>query len=169
MPEPYATPPTTPPTVSPTKDGHGAAVLAGFLGWTLDAFDFFLVVFSLTAIAQEFHRSDAEIALSITLTLMFRPVGAFIFGLMADRYGRRLPLMIDLVFYSAVEVATGFAPNFTAFLILRALFGIGMGGEWGVGASLAMEKVPPQWRGLLSGFLQQGYALGNILAAGCFF
>src|ERR1700674_295881 len=104
MPEPYATPPTAPPTVLPvvlpTKGGHGAALFAGFLGWTLDAFDFFLVVFSLTAIAQEFHRTDAEIALSITLTLMFRPVGAFIFGLMADRYGRRLPLMIDLVFYS---------------------------------------------------------------------
>ncbi len=87
---------------------------------------------------------------------------------MADRYGRRLPLMIDLVFYSIVEVATGFAPNFTTFLILRALFGIGMGGEWGVGASLAMEKVPPRWRGFLSGVLQQGYALGNLLAALCY-
>src|ERR1700693_6291981 len=169
MPEPYATPQTNPPTVPPTKGGHGAAVLAGFLGWTLDAFDFFLVVFSLTAIAQEFHRTDAEIALSITLTLMFRPVGAFIFGLMADRYGRRLPLMIDLVFYSVVEVATGFAHSFTAFLVLRALFGIGMGGEWGVGASLAMEKVPPRLRGVLSGFLQQGYAMGNLLAAACYF
>ena len=169
MPEHYATPPTTPPTAAPTKSGHGAAVLAGFLGWTLDAFDFFLVVFSLTAIAQEFHRSDAEIALSLTLTLMFRPVGAFIFGLVADRYGRRLPLMIDLVFYSVVEVATGFAHSFTTFMVLRALFGIGMGGEWGVGASLAMEKVPPRLRGFLSGLLQQGYALGNLLASGCFF
>src|SRR3979411_2797014 len=131
MPEPYATPPTTPPTVSPTKDGHGAAVLAGFLGWTLDAFDFFLVVFSLTAIAQEFHRSDAELALSITLTLMFRPVVAFIFGLRADRYGRPLPLMIDLVFYSVVEVATGFAHSFTTFLVLRALLCVGRG-DWSV-------------------------------------
>src|SRR6266849_9867623 len=138
-----------PPTASPTD--HRAALFAGFLGWTLDAFDFFLVVFSLTAIAQEFHRSDAEIALSITLTLAFRPVGAFIFGLMADRYGRRLPLMIDLVFYSVVEVATGFAHSFTTFLVLRALFGIGMGGEWGVGASLAMEKAPRRRRGFLSG------------------
>ncbi len=154
---------------APAKDGHGAAVFAGFMGWTLDAFDFFLVVFSLTAIAQEFHRPDKEIAFSITLTLAFRPVGAFIFGLMADRYGRRIPLMIDLVFYSVVEVATGFAHSFTTFLILRALFGIGMGGEWGVGASLAMEKVPPRLRGFLSGILQQGYALGNLLAAGCFF
>src|ERR1700730_16520776 len=122
------------------SEGHRAAIVAGFLGWTLDAFDFFLVGLSLTAIAAEFHKTDAEIALSITLTLAFRPVGAFIFGLLADRYGRRLPLMIDLVFYSAVEVATGFARSFTTFLILRALFGIGMGGEWGVGASLAMEK-----------------------------
>ena len=153
----------------PPIDGHGAAVFAGFLGWTLDAFDFFLVVFALTAIAQEFHRTDKEIAFSITLTLAFRPVGAFIFGLMADRYGRRIPLMIDLVFYSMVEVATGFAHSFTTFLVLRALFGIGMGGEWGVGASLAMEKVPARLRGLLSGILQQGYALGNLLAAGCFF
>jgi SHS family lactate transporter-like MFS transporter len=154
---------------SPAAEGHGAAVFAGFLGWTLDAFDFFLVVLSLTAIAQEFHRSDKEIAFSITLTLAFRPVGAFIFGLLADRYGRRIPLMIDLVFYSVVEVATGFAHSFTVFLVLRALFGIGMGGEWGVGASLAMEKVPPKLRGFLSGFLQQGYALGYLLAAGCYF
>src|SRR5580658_7177182 len=161
--------PLTPTTSPISKDGHGAAVFAGFLGWTLDAFDFFLVVLSLTAIAQEFHRTDKEIAFSITLTLAFRPVGAFIFGLMADRYGRRIPLMIDLIFYSVVEVATGFAHSFTGFLVLRALFGIGMGGEWGVGASLAMEKVPPRLRGFLSGILQQGYALGNLLAAGCFF
>ena len=151
-----------------TVTDHWAALFASFLGWTLDAFDFFLVAFCLTAIAKEFHKSDAAIALSITLTLAFRPVGAFIFGLLADRYGRRLPLMIDLVFYSIVEVATGFAPNFTTFLILRASFGIGMGGEWGVGASLAMEKVPAKWRGVLSGFLQQGYALGYLLAALCY-
>jgi SHS family lactate transporter-like MFS transporter len=144
------------------------AVLAGFLGWTLDAFDFFLVVFCLTAIGKEFHQTDKAVALSLTLTLAFRPVGALIFGLIADRYGRRLPLMIDLIFYSIVEVATGFAPSFTAFLILRALFGIGMGGEWGVGASLAMEQVPPRWRGVLSGLLQQGYALGNLLASICY-
>jgi len=152
-----------------TKDGHGPAVFASFLGWTLDAFDYFLVAFALTAIAKEFHRPDKDIAFSIALTLGFRPVGAFIFGLMADRYGRRIPLMIDLVFYSVVEVATGFAHSFTTFLVLRALFGVGMGGEWGVGASLAMEKVPPRLRGFLSGLLQQGYALGNLLAAGCYF
>ena len=166
MPEDFSVPPVVAP---PAKNGHGPAVLAGFLGWTLDAFDFCLVVLSLTAIAKEFHRTDAEIAFSITLTLAFRPVGAFIFGLMADRYGRRVPLMVDLVFYSVVEVLTGFAHSFTVFLLLRALFGIGMGGEWGVGASLAMEKVPPKLRGFLSGMLQQGYALGYLLAAVCFY
>src|ERR671939_1525786 len=149
--------------------GHRSAVLASFLGWTLDAFDFFLVVFSLTAIAKEFHRSDAAIALTISVTLAFRPLGAFIFGLMADRYGRRLPLMIDLVFFSIVEVLSGLAPSYTAFLVLRALFGIGMGGEWGVGASLAMEKAPAARRGILSGLLQEGYATGYLLAAICYF
>jgi len=152
-----------------SSSDQNAAVLAGFLGWTLDAFDYFLVVYCLTAIAREFHRSDKEMALAITVTLVFRPVGAFFFGLLADRYGRRLPLMIDLVFYSVIEVATAFAPGYRSFLMLRALFGIGMGGEWGVGASLAMEKVPPRLRGLISGILQQGYALGNLLAALCFF
>ena len=156
----------TPVTTSAPTD-HRSAVLAGYLGWTLDAFDFFLVVSCLTAIGREFHKTDAQMALTLTATLAFRPVGAFLFGLMADRYGRRLPLMIDLVFYSIVEVLSGLAPNFTTFLILRALFGIGMGGEWGVGASLAMEKVPPRLRGLLSGFLQQGYAMGFLLAALC--
>src|SRR5205809_1162626 len=152
-----------------SSEGHGAALFAGFLGWTLDAFDFFLVVITLTAIAKEFHRTDKEIALSLALTLGFRPIGAFIFGLMADRYGRRIPLMIDLVFYSVVEVLSGLAPSYTSFMILRALFGIGMGGEWGVGASLAMEKVPPKLRGMLSGLLQEGYAAGYLLAACCYF
>src|SRR5437870_7017433 len=148
---------------------HRAALFAGFLGWTLDAFDFFLVSISLTAIAAEFHKKDADIALTIAVTLAFRPVGAFIFGLLADRYGRRLPLIIDLIFFSVVEVLSGLAPNYTTFLVLRALFGIGMGGEWGVGASLAMEKVPPKWRGVLSGILQEGYAVGYLLAACCYF
>jgi len=162
-------PPSAPPSAPPDAGGHGAAVLASFLGWTLDAFDFFLVGMSLTAIAQEFGKSDAAIALSITLTLAFRPLGALVFGLMADRYGRRLPLMINLVFFSVVEVLSGFAPTYASFLVLRALFGIGMGGEWGVGASLAMEKVPPRLRGLFSGLLQEGYAAGYLLAALCFF
>ena len=149
--------------------GHRAALLAGYLGWTLDAFDFFLVVFCLTSIGRQFHKSDAEMALTITATLAFRPVGAFLFGLIADRYGRRLPLMLDLVFYSVIEVASGLAPNYTVFLVLRCLFGVGMGGEWGVGASLTMEKVPVRLRGVLSGFLQQGYATGYLLAAVCYF
>lgn len=148
---------------------HLAALTASFLGWTLDAFDYFLVVFCLTAIGREFHKSDAAMALAITITLAFRPVGAFLFGLLADRYGRRAPLMLDLIFYSVIEVLSGLAPNYATFMVLRALFGIGMGGEWGAGASLAMEKAPPRLRGLLSGFLQQGYAAGNILAAGCYF
>jgi SHS family lactate transporter-like MFS transporter len=153
----------------PAPSDQNAAVFAGFLGWTLDAFDYFLVVYCLTAIGRDFHKSDSEMALAITLTLVFRPIGAFLFGLLADRYGRRLPLMIDLIFYSVIEVATAFAPGYRSFLALRALFGIGMGGEWGVGASLTMEKVSPRFRGLASGILQQGYALGNLLAALCFF
>ena len=156
-------------TTPAAAEDHRSALVAGFRGWTLDAFDFFLVGLSLTAIAAEFHKTDAEIALTITLTLAFRPVGAFIFGLLADRYGRRLPLIIDLIFYSLIEVLSGLAPNYTTFLILRALFGIGMGGEWGVGASLAMEKVPPKLRGVLSGLLQEGYATGYLLAALCYF
>jgi MFS transporter, SHS family, lactate transporter len=146
-----------------------AAVLASFLGWTLDAFDFFLVVMCMTAIGGEFHRTDRQMALSLTLTLAFRPVGAFLFGMMADRFGRRLPLMIDLVFYSLIEVLTGLAPGYKSFLVLRALFGIGMGGEWGVGAALAMEQAPPRSRGILSGLLQEGYAAGYLLAAVAFF
>lgn len=155
-------------SMPPAASDQRAAVTAGFLGWTLDAFDFFLVVMTLTAIGKEFGKSDRDVALSITLTLAFRPVGAFVFGLIADRYGRKLPLMIDLVFYSVIEVLTGLAPNYTTFLVLRALFGIGMGAEWGVGASMVMEKVRPQYRGVVSGLLQQGYALGFLLAALCY-
>src|ERR1041384_1805826 len=134
-----------------TTSDHRPAVVAGFLGWTLDAFDFFLVVMTLTAIGATFGKSDKDIAFTLLLTLGFRPVGAFIFGLIADRYGRRLPLMLDLVFFSIIAVLSGLAPNYVTFCILRALFGIGMGGEWGVGASLAMEKVSPRWRGVYSG------------------
>jgi len=139
--------------------------LACFLGWALDALDFFLVTFVLAQIAQDFNQSITKVAFSITLTLMMRPLGGFIFGLLGDRFGRRIPLMIDIVFYSVMELLTAFSPNFTVFLILRALFGIGMGGEWGLGASLAMESLPTQARGLFSGILQQGYAVGYLLAA----
>jgi MFS transporter, SHS family, lactate transporter len=141
------------------------ALLAGFLGWTLDAFDFFVLTFVLAPIAKDFHLDVAHIAMAITASLATRPLGAFLFGLLADRYGRRLPLMLDILFYSVVEVLSGFAPNFAIFLILRLLYGIGMGGEWGVGASLALESVPAKWRGVLSGLLQEGYALGYLLAA----
>src|SRR5215212_3953033 len=139
--------------------------IACFLGWALDALDFFLVAFVLAQIAQDFSQSISKVAFSITLTLMMRPLGAFIFGWLGERYGRRMPLMIDIVFYSVMELLTAFAPNFTVFLILRALFGIGMGGEWGLGASLAMESLPTKARGLFSGILQQGYAVGYLLAA----
>src|SRR5487761_1289921 len=148
-----------------TRSEAAHTLLASFLGWTLDAFDFFILVFVLPTIAKEFHRSVADVAFTITATLAMRPLGAVLFGWMADRYGRRIPLMIDIVFYSMVEVASGFAPNFTVFLILRALYGIGMGGEWGVGASLAMEAVGSRWRGLVSGVLQAGYAAGYLMAA----
>jgi SHS family lactate transporter-like MFS transporter len=145
--------------------GQRKTFIACFLGWALDALDFFLVTFVLAQIAQDFNQSIPKVAFSITLTLMMRPLGAFIFGLLGDKFGRRVPLMIDIVFYSVMELLTAFAPNFTVFLILRALFGVGMGGEWGLGASLAMESLPTQARGLFSGILQQGYAVGYLLAA----
>jgi SHS family lactate transporter-like MFS transporter len=147
-----------------TRDQRNTFV-ACFLGWALDALDFFIVTFVLGPISQEFGRSIPEVAFAITLTLMMRPLGAFIFGFLGDKFGRRLPLMIDIIFYSVMELLTVFAPNFTVFLILRALFGIGMGGEWGLGASLAMESLPTEARGLFSGILQQGYAVGYLLAA----
>src|SRR5438309_3212182 len=139
--------------------------VACFLGWALDALDFFLLTLVLTPVAHDFRKTIPKVAFAITLTLMMRPVGAFIFGWFGDKFGRRIPLMIDIIFYSVMELLTAFAPNFTVFLILRALFGIGMGGEWGLGASLAMESLPTQARGLFSGILQQGYAFGYLLAA----
>lgn len=145
------------------------ALIASFLGWTLDAFDFFVLIFVLPAVAKEFHRSIADLAFTITATLAMRPLGALLFGWLADRYGRRLPLMLDLIFYSLVEVASGLAPSYGWFLLWRALYGIGMGGEWGVGATLAMEAAPRRWRGLLSGLLQEGYAVGYLLAAAAYF
>src|SRR5438046_6681293 len=139
--------------------------VACFLGWTLDALDFFLLTFVFSAVGQEFGRTVPEVAFTSMLTLMMRPVGALLFGLLGDRFGRRIPLMIDIIFYSVIELLTAFAPNFGTFLLLRALFGIGMGGEWGLGASLAMESLPTHTRGLFSGILQQGYAFGYLLAA----
>ena len=145
--------------------GTGHAVTAGFLGWTLDAFDFFVVIFLYDVLAAQFKVEKSALLWATTATLAFRPVGALIFGALADRYGRRIPLIANVIYFSAIEVACGFAPNYTTFLILRCLYGIGMGGEWGVGASLAMEHAPSRWRGLLSGILQSGYSIGYLLAA----
>jgi MFS transporter, SHS family, lactate transporter len=153
--------------MTPREAGH--TLFASFLGWTLDAFDFFVLVFVLPRIGADFHRSVADVAFAITMTLAMRPVGAALFGWLADRYGRRTPLMVDVLFYSIVEVLSGLAPTYGSFLVLRALYGIGMGGEWGVGASLAMEAVAPKWRGFFSGLLQEGYAVGYLLAAGAYF
>src|SRR5438445_1780945 len=139
--------------------------IACFLGWTLDALDFFLLTFVFVPVAHDFGRTIPQVTFAITLTLMMRPVGAFIFGWLGDRFGRRIPLMIDIVFYSVVELLTAFAPNFATFLVLRALFGIGMGGEWCLGASFVMDSLPTHARGLFSGILQQGYAFGYLLAA----
>ncbi len=141
------------------------AMAAGFLGWTLDAFDFFVVIFLLDTLAEHFHVPKSDIVLTVTATLAMRPIGALLFGMMADRYGRRRPLMANVLFFSTIGLLCGFAPNYAVFFVLRMLFGIGMGGEWGVGASLAMEHAPVRWRGVLSGILQSGYAIGYLLAA----
>ncbi len=146
-----------------------AAVSASFLGWTLDAFDFFLMVFMFSAIAKDFHTNVAAVAIASTLTLAARPFGALVFGLLADQFGRRPILMIDILLYSALEFASAFAPSLTVLLILRAAFGFAMGGEWGIGASLAMELIPPGARGFISGLLQEGYAAGYLLASLVFF
>ncbi|HEU5402436.1 MAG TPA: MFS transporter, partial [Terriglobales bacterium] len=141
------------------------AVLASYLGWTMDAFDFFVIVFVVDRLAHDFAVKKSLIILTFTATLAMRPVGAFIFGVLADRYGRRKPLMANVIFFSVIELLCGFSPNYMVFLVLRTIYGIGMGGEWGVGASLAMESAPKQWRGVLSGILQSGYSTGYLLAA----
>jgi MFS transporter, SHS family, lactate transporter len=141
------------------------AFIAAFLGWCLDAFDFFLVTFVVVKVAGDFGKAIPEVAFAITITLMMRPVGALIFGTLADKFGRRGPLMISVLAYSFFELLTAAAPNFTIFIVLRALYGIAMGGEWGVGAALALETLPAQARGIASGILQQGYALGYLIAA----
>jgi MFS transporter, SHS family, lactate transporter len=140
-------------------------VAASFLGWTLDAFDFFLMVFILKDIAAEFGTQITSVTVAILLTLAMRPIGAFIFGRAADHWGRRPTLMVDVLAYSIIEFASGFAPSLTALLVLRALYGIAMGGEWGVGASLTMETIPPKARGFVSGLLQSGYPTGYFIAS----
>jgi SHS family lactate transporter-like MFS transporter len=155
--------------VQPTRADARNAVVAGFLGWTLDAFDFFILTFILAPVAKEFGTGIPAIALTISASLGTRWIGAIIFGLLADRFGRRIPLVVNILYYSVIEVLSGLAPNYAVFFALRLLYGIGMGGEWGVGASLTMESVPARWRGLLSGLLQEGYALGFLLAAGAYY
>ena len=140
-------------------------VFASFLGWTLDAFDYFLLVFVIPEIAHDFGVSIEKVSFSLMLTLAMRPLGAFIFGRLADRYGRRPILMIDIVLFAVFEAASALAPSLAVLLIVRALFGIAMGGEWGIGASLAMESIPPKARGLVSGILQEGYATGYLIGA----
>jgi MFS transporter, SHS family, lactate transporter len=152
-------------TAAPNPPRTHHALLAGFLGWTLDAFDFFVIVFLYDTLAREFSVSKKAIVFTTAATLALRPVGALMFGVLADRFGRRIPLMANVIYFSVIELLCGFASNYTFFLVLRALFGIGMGGEWGVGASLAMEAAPPKWRGILSGVLQSGYSIGYLLAA----
>jgi len=147
-----------------TKDQRNA-FLAAYLGWAMDAFDYFLVVLVYADIASDFGKSLTDMAFLTTVTLAMRPVGAFLFGWWADRSGRRIPLMTDVAFYSVVGFACAFAPNYTVLLVLRLLYGIGMGGEWGLGAALAMEKIPAEKRGFWSGVLQGGYSMGYLLAA----
>src|SRR5579863_2494809 len=146
-----------------TEQKH--VVAASFLGWTLDAFDFFLLVFVLTDIAREFNTDVTDVTVAILLTLAMRPIGAYLFGRAADRWGRRPALMVDVLLYSIIEFASGFSPNLTTLLVLRAAYGIAMGGEWGVGASLTMESIPVHARGFVSGLLQSGYPAGYFLAS----
>jgi len=142
-----------------------SVVIASFLGWTLDAFDFFLLVFVLKDIAREFDTDIKEVTVAILLTLAMRPVGAYLFGRAADHWGRRPVLIVNVLLYSILEFLSAFSPTLTVLLILRALYGIAMGGEWGVGASLTMESIPPHARGFVSGLLQSGYPTGYLLAS----
>jgi MFS transporter, SHS family, lactate transporter len=139
--------------------------IACFLGWSLDAFDFFILVFCVSAIATQFQARVSAVAEAIFFTLAMRPVGAFLFGMIADRYGRRPALMIDIIAYSFFELASAFAPSLKIFLIMRACFGVAMGGEWGVGAALVFETLPAEGRGFFSGLLQEGYVVGYLIAA----
>jgi SHS family lactate transporter-like MFS transporter len=145
--------------------GWQFAVASGILGWVLDAFDFFVVIFLVDTLATHFHVEKRAIVWTISFALAMRPVGALLFGAFADRYGRRLPLAACVIYFSSITLLSAFAPNYAAFAILRALYGIGMGGYWGVGASMAMESAPPKRRGFLSGLMQSGYPIGYLLAA----
>src|SRR3954452_16044256 len=150
---------------TPLTPDQRNSFLAALLGWTMDAFDYFIVVLVYADIAADFGESKEKVAFLTTVTLLMRPVGALLFGLWADRVGRRTPLIADVLFYSTVGFLCAFAPNLTVLIVLRLLYGIGMGGEWGLGAALAMEKVPVERRGFFSGLLQEGYSFGYLLAA----
>jgi MFS transporter, SHS family, lactate transporter len=149
-------------TISPR---WGFAVSSGILGWILDAFDFFVLVFLVDVLANNFHVGKGDIIWTITITLAMRPVGALVLGSLADRYGRRRPLIACVLYFSIITALTPFAPSYAVFVVLRALYGIGMGGYWGIGASLVMESSPKRWRGLFSGIMQAGYSGGYLLAA----
>src|SRR3569833_2063105 len=145
------------------------AFFAALLGWMMDAFDYFLLIFVITEVAKDFGTSAEKVTVATTLTLIARPLGAYLFGIWADKVGRRLPLMVDVLFYSAVEFVSGFSTSLTMLLALRFLYGLGMGGEWGLGAPLAMEKIPVEKRGFYSGLLQTGYSMGYLVAAVAYF
>ena len=145
--------------------GWKFAVSSSILGWVLDAFDFFVMVFLFDTLAEHFHVSKASVVYTLTLTLAMRPIGAFFFGALADRYGRKRPLILCVLYFSLLTVLTGLAPNYIFFVVCRALYGIGMGGYWGIGASYAMESSPRRFRGVLSGLMQAGYPMGYLLAA----
>src|SRR5580693_8488965 len=149
----------------PTTPGWQYAVSAGILGWVLDAVDFFVVIFLVDTLAANFHVEKKAVVWTISIALAMRPVGALIFGALADRFGRRRPLMACVLYFSAITALSALAPNYATFAFLRALYGIGMGGYWGVGASLAVESAPLRHRGLISGLMQSGYPLGYLLAA----
>jgi MFS transporter, SHS family, lactate transporter len=151
--------------VKKESPGWPLAVASGILGWVLDAFDFFVIIFLFDTLAAHFHVGKAAIVYSLALTLAMRPVGALIFGSLADRFGRKLPLIGCVLFFSTITILSGFSPSYGFFLVMRACYGIGMGGYWGVGASYAMESTPRRWRGVLSGLTQSGYPFGYLLAA----
>ncbi|WP_394840595.1 MFS transporter [Pendulispora brunnea] len=157
--------PATSATSTELTPDQRNAFIAALLGWAMDSFDYFLVVLVYADIGRDFGVGLPTMAFLTTVTLAMRPVGALLFGLWADKIGRRVPLMVDVVFYSVVGFLCAFAPNYTVLLVLRLLYGIGMGGEWGLGAALAMEKIPPSRRGFFSGVLQQGYSVGYLLAS----
>src|ERR1700688_4279908 len=157
--------PPEPLSPAPQTPGWQYAVSSGILGWILDAFDFFVVIFLVDTLAANFHVDKPAIVWTISIALAFRPVGALIFGSLADRFGRRRPLIACVLYFSTVTLLSAFAPNYATFAVLRALYGIGMGGYWGVGTSLAVESAPIRRRGLVSGLMQSGYPMGYLLAA----